>query len=87
MCPGKVGGEEFDADHSNWVCVHWVNSTRIRRAVLHERQVKFGNRALVQAVLWNQSRLGVGSSISSEPRVVVGVQRGTLIADVRTTNE
>ena len=87
MCPGKVGGEEFDADHSNWVCVHWVNSTRIRRAVLHERQVKFGNRARVQAVLWNQSRLGVGSSISSEPRVVVGVQRGTLIADVRTTNE
>mgnify|MGYP001222115792 FL=1 len=87
MCPGKAGGEESDADHSNWVCVHWVNSTRIRRAVLHERQVKFGNRALVQAVLWNQSRLGVGSSISSEPRVVVGVQRGTLIADVRTTNE
>jgi hypothetical protein len=49
--------------------------------------VKFGNRALVRAVLWNQSRLGGGSSISSEPRVVVGVQRGTLVADVRTTNE
>ena len=87
MCPGKAVGEEFDADHSNWVCVQSTNLPRVHRVLPHERRAKFGNKALVRAVLWNQSRLRGGSSISSGPRVVVGVQRGTLIPDVRTTNE